>query len=220
MSSSKRDGPQLVAQNIEAIAEATNNVSHMFNSNFNTIDTMLDRFQSDLIDSQCEINRLIRDIASMLTILDHFIHGRFEEGDFEMGFSRGIAEPVRGPLESGCDMLPSSRYDATEDYIEKEHGEYLSSQEVKGLEDLQPTTDLLTKTYENLANAEKTANDRLGSFIREFTKLERSVQNGTKNWRENAFEIQKKLSKLQWFIKTKDKRSSGGAGMADDEGGQ
>ena len=213
MSSSKRDGPQLVAQNIEAIAEATNNVSHMFNSNFNKMDTMLDRFQSGLIDSQNEINRLIRDIVSKLTmILDHFIHGRFEE--------EGIKASLMELLESGCDMFSSSRYHATEDHIEKEHAEYLSSQEGKGLEDLQPTTDLLTKTHENLANAEKTANDRFGSFIREFTKLERSVQNGTENWRQNAFAIQKKLCELQWFIKTKDKRSSGGAGMADDEGGQ
>lgn len=209
MSSSKSDGPQLVAENIAAITEATNNVSYTLNSNFNTVDTMLDHFQSGLINSLNDIDRLLCDNINLVKILDNFIHRK--EGQLVL--------KAIGDEDCHCPSM-ESRFLATEDEIEieKEHAENLCSRDGKGLEDLPPTTDLLKKTHETLVNVEKTASYKFDSFIGQPRRLENEVHDSSKGCRERANEIQKKLYQLQVSIKTQYKRSSGGAKLADGEG--
>ena len=204
MSSSNSDGPQLVAKNIAAITEATNNVSHTLDSNFNTVDTMLDHFQSGLVKSLNDIERLLRDNIDLVNILDNFIYG---------------IEGTLAPTEMYAHSSPRAAQDIPtapdEDVIVTEHAIHLCSRDGKGLEDLPLTTDLLTKTRKALANVEETANNRFDSFIGQLRRLESKVHYSSEGCRERANEIQKKLYQLQVSIKTHYKRSSGGAGLAD-----
>ena len=208
MSSSKSDGPQLVAKNIAAITEATNNVSRTLNSNFNTVDTTLHHFQSGLIKSLKDIDRLLRDNIDLLNILEHFIDG---EGGRLLAASRSLADATSMLIAPAAPI---------ENIIEREHGENLCIRDGKGLEDLPPTTDLLKKTHETLANVEKTAKNRFDSFIGHLRRLENEVHCSSKGCRERANEIQKKLYQLRGSIKTQYKRSSGDAGLADGGSGQ
>ena len=224
MSSSKSEGPQHVAKSITSITEATNSITQTVNSNFDSVHSKFGRLEFDLRKSQEEVEQLMDSIIADLDILDDFMQGRFEHGMEEMQRMRGLEEvedmePMKY-MEHMEDMqsMPAFRVEfqsapdiddrfGFEDDIHREHAEYLSNLDGEGQDDLEPTTDILTKARENLAKVENTTNKRFRSVLQQIETLENKARDDTRNQERKGSRIQRKLCQLQESMRARHKTS-------------
>ena len=216
MSSSKSEGPQHVAKSITSITEATNSITQTVNSNFDSVHSKFGRLEFDLRKSQEEVEQLMDSIIADLDILDDFMQGRFEHGMEEMQRMRGLEEVEDMDLLSvitmeSCEIVESAPdiddHFVTEDDIHREHAEYLSNLDGEGQDDLEPTTDILTKARENLAKVENTTNKRFRSVLQQIETLENKARDDTRNQERKGSRIQRKLCQLQESMRARHKTS-------------
>ena len=217
MSSSKSEGPQHVAKSITSITEATNSITQTVNSNFDSVHSKFGRLEFDLRKSQEEVEQLMDNIIADLDILDDFIQGRFEQGMEERPRMRGLEEVPENmdllsviKVESCANVQSASDIDdrfVTEDDIHREHAEYLSNMDGEGQGDLEPTTDILTKAHENLANVENITGKKFRSVLQQIETLENKARDDTRNQERKGSRIQRKLCQLQESIRARHKTS-------------
>ena len=221
MASSNSDGPQLLAQSVTSVTEATANIAHTLDSNFTRVESMFERLKYDLNKSQEEAEQLMKNIITGLDILDDFIQGRFQDGVEDLERMEGLQEVEHVLLSeseilAACPFPEYSDHDTRlEDVIERENAQYLSTKDGGGLEDLQPTTNLLKNSCKNLSNVENSTSDRFSTAFQWFKTLERQTRDDTQKQQRMKDAIQRKLCQLQECLRARHNTTSANLGSQD-----
>lgn len=111
--------------------------------------------------------------------------------DVEHSATELLVEDIARSME--CSVVESALIETP---IYREHVEYVSKKDGAGLEDLEPLTDLLKKTGDDLANVKKTTSDRFDLFFKSLRLVENRFENIIKGNENKRREITKTISVL------------------------
>ena len=226
MSSSNTDGPQLVTKNIAAISKTTENMASLFESSFQRVDSVFGLCESHLGDSRADVEDLMEDIIKCLTILEYFVNGNPEQGEEELQRMEALEEvkqsiiiKLESCVESAPDFdesflreyqyssEPEFRFNRlkliNEEEIEVEHAQFVADQDGNGLEDLEPTSNQLKKTQDNLASFEDTTKNKFDSLFHHLEKLEKNTRDGNERQKTQKDIIRRRLHQLIGSVRCK-----------------
>ena len=213
MCSSKSASPQLVSEDIMAITQATSHITETVNTKFEEANRVIDGFQMTLNISQKEVEEFMKDVAESLerfetslrkclTLLKEERRRRRRRRSTETIESlekhvQPCEEMVGIPLMMSTSLKVSSRRREAayiETTVDREHVEYVNEEDGAGLEDLEPLTDLLKKTGDDLANVEKTTSHRFDLFFKSLRLVENRFENIIKGNENKRREITERVS--------------------------
>ena len=217
MCSSKSVSPQLVSEDIMAITQATSHITEIVSTKFEEAKRVIDGFEMTLDISQREVEEFMKDVAESLerfkTSLRECLALLKEERrrrrsteaieileehvqpvmgvDVEHSAMELLVEDIARSME--CSVVELALIETP---IYREHVEYVSKKDGAGLEDLEPLTDLLKKTGDDLANVKKTTSDRFDLFFKSLRLVENRFENIIKGNENKRREITKTISVL------------------------